>query len=274
MPYTSLLITVWILCFASAALAQPDETISLGRQRLISSEKILGAQDDVASVPIYFNFDQKVGLAHLGTTQYTQIEPRLPYRINSEYSYIIQPTISYQTFYNYDGYSSSGFNPTIIQSFFTQSDPKNRINSLYFGPMIQIKTNMPSQFGTSQNGAGYSAAAIHRTEDWVIGVMGFQSFGLGAIPTIGVSANNIMLRPFLTYITKKYGNYTLDVESVTNIDNGMHAYPINFMASKLIDIGDTSFLLTAGIRYYSINTIIGGAQGWGGRLGLTYAFSN
>ena len=265
------------LALASLANAQSTDSISTplgpGKDRLISSERQLQAQDDVGSVSMYYNFDQKIGVAHQGSTQYTQIEPYIPYRISSEYSFVVHPELTYQTFNNFDGYSSSGLKPIIIQSFFTELDQSRRENSFGFGPMVQIRTNMPWMYGSSQNGVGYSVGAIHRSEDWVAGTYAYQSFGVGSIPAIGASANTISIQPFVTYITKRYGNITLDSESVINMDTGARSYPINLMGSRLIEIGDMPLLLTFGVRYYAINTNIGGAQGWGGRLGLTYAFS-
>ncbi|MDF9787116.1 hypothetical protein [Polynucleobacter sphagniphilus] len=272
------LLTVLMLSNFKLALAQDAntffDTLTPGKERLISTERQLQAQDDVASVPIYINFDQKVGLGHQGSTQYTQIEPWLPYRINSDYSYVVHPQITYQSFNNFDGYSSSGFKPVIIESFFTESNETRLKNSFGFGPMVQIGTNMPAMYGSSQNAVGYSMGAIHRSEDWIVGAYAYQSFGLGAMPLNGPSANNVGFQPFITYITKRYGNITLDCESITNIDTGAHAYPINLMGSKLIEVGDLPLLFTIGARYYTVNTNQGGAQGWGGRIGLTYAFSH
>ena len=272
------LLTILMLCSLKLALAQDTdsffEALTPGKERLISSERQLQAQDNVASVPIYFNFDQKVGLGHQGSTKYTQIEPWLPYRINSDYSYVVHPQFTYQSFNNFDGYSSSGFKPVIIESFFTESNVTRLKNSFGFGPMVQIGTNMPAMYGSSQNAVGYSMGAIHRSEDWIVGAYAYQSFGLGAMPLNGPSANNVGFQPFITYITKRYGNITLDCESITNIYTGAHAYPINLMGSKLIEVGDLPLLFTIGARYYTVNTNQGGAQGWGGRIGLTYAFSH
>jgi hypothetical protein len=278
MTFTRALFAAIIMAQALLGYAQTSNPISAplspGKARLISSERQLQAQEDIASVPIYYNFDQKVGTAHKGSTQYTQIEPYIPYRINSDYSWVLHPQVTYQTFNNFDGYSSSGFKPIVIQSFFTKTGQSRLQNSFGFGPMVQIRTNMPWMYGSSQNGVGYSLGAIHRTEDWVMGTYAYQSFGVGATPTIGATANNISIQPFVTYITKRFGNITLDSESAINIDTGARSYPINLMASRLIEIGDIPLLFTLGVRYYAINTNIGGAQGWGGRIGLTYAFSH
>ena len=274
MPLRIALFFTLMASFFNHSIAQTGQSLSRGDERLISSERILGAQDEVGSIPISYNFDQKVGLAHQGRTQYTKIQPYLPYRINSDYSFVVQPNISYQSFHNFDGYSSSGLNPVVIQSFFTESNQSRRTNSFGIGPMVQIKTNMPWMYGSSQNGAGYSLGAIHRTEDWIIGITAYQSFGLGAAPTTSMSANNVSFRPFVSYITKRYGNFTLDSESLINLDKGLHSYPVNLTGSKLVNIGDTPLLFTLGVRYYTVNTMVGGAQGWGGRVGVTYAFSN
>ena len=242
-------------------------------EALISSERAQQAIDDVTSVNITYNYDQKVGIGHQGSTQYTKIMPYLPYRINADYSFVVEPTISYQSFNNFDGYSSSGLNPTTIQTFFTQSNQTHRRLSYGIGPMVQIRTNMPWMYGSSQDGVGYSLGAIHRTEDWIVGFTGYQSFGVGSNPAVGPTANNIFLKPFVTYITKRYGNFTLDAEPILNLNTGYHSYPLNFTGSKLLNLGDVPLLFTVGVRYYTVNTTVGGAQGWGGRIGLTYAFS-
>jgi hypothetical protein len=268
-----LFISLCAFYFTSLAFAEPVNPLNPGVEKLISTQRLLQPQDNVASVPIYYNFDQKVGLAYKGSTQYTEIEPFIPYRLSSEYSFVVHPQITYQSFTNFDGYSGSGLKPIIIQSYFTQSDPNRRVNSFGIGPMVQIRTTMPWMFGSSQNGAGYSVGAAHRTENWVYSLYGYQVFGLGATPTMGPSANNIYLQPAITYITKRYGNITLNSESIINMNTGAHSYPLNLMGSRLIAIGDVPLLFTLGLRYYTVNTNIGGAQGWGGRLGITYAFS-
>ncbi len=135
MPSIRALFAANILALASLVNAQSSDSISVplspGKESLISSERKLEAQEDVASVPIYYNFDQKIGAAHKGSTQYTEIVPYIPYRINSDYSWVLHPQVTYQTFQNFDGYSSSGFKSTIIQSFLPeQVSPDCRIHSV------------------------------------------------------------------------------------------------------------------------------------------------
>lgn len=263
-----------ILGMTLPLIAVAQQSLTPGEQRLVTTERVLNAQEDVATVPLTYDFDQKVGSAHQGSTQYTKLSPYVPFRINSDYSLVVMPTVTYQSFNNFDGYSSSGFAPTKIQTYFTQSNQAHQKFSYGVGPMVQIRTNMPFMYGSSQNAVGYSFGAIHRSEDWIVGVLGYQSFGMGSIQTNNVSATNVFARPFVTYITKRYGSITLDSESLINTTSGSHSYPINLMGSKIVNFGDIPLLLTIGARYYAVNTIYGGAQGWGGRLGITYAFSN
>lgn len=258
----------------SKVAAAQQQPLTLGQERLLTTEQVLNAQEDVATVPITYNFDQKVGSSRQGTTQYTKLSPYVPYRLNSDYSLVVMPTLTYQSFNNFDGYSSSGLAPTKIQTYFTQSNQKHRKFSYGIGPMVQIRTNMPFMYGSSQNALGYSWGAIHRTEDWIVGVLGYQSFGMGTTQPNNISASNLYARPFVTYITKRYGSITLDSESLLNTPTGAHSYPINLTSSKIINFGDVPLLFTLGARYYTVNTIYGGAQGWGGRVGITYAFSH
>lgn len=268
------IIPMLALSLAYPQIAAAQKPLSLGEERLVTSERVLNAQEDVATVPLTYNFDQKVGSSRQGSTQYTRLSPYVPFRINSDYSFVVMPTVTYQTFNNFDGYSGSGFAPTKIETYFTQSNQSHKKLSYGLGPMAQIRTNMPFMYGSSQNAVGYSFGAIHRSEDWIIGVLGYQSFGLGSIQPDNLSATNVFARPFATYITKSYGNITLDSESILNTTSGAHAYPINLTTSKIVSFGDIPLLLTIGARYYIVNTIYGGAQGWGGRIGMTYAFSN
>lgn len=269
----SLFISV-LLGIALPKVASAQQTLTPGEERLVTTERVMNALEDVATVPLTYNFDQKVGSNHQGFTHYTKLSPYVPFRINSDYSFVVMPTVTYQTFNNFDGYSSSGFAPTKIQTYFTQSNQSHQKFSYGIGPMLQIRTNMPFMYGSSQNAVGYSFGAIHRSEDWIVGALGYQSFGLGPIQQDNLSASNVSLRPFVTYITKRYGSITLDSESIVNTTSGAHSYPINLTGSKIVNFGDTPLLLTIGARYYTVNTIYGGAQGWGGRFGITYAFSN
>lgn len=269
----SLLISI-ILGMTFPKIVAAQKSLTPGEERLVTSERVLNAQEDVATVPITYNFDQKVGSAHQGSTQYTKLSPYVPFRINSDYSFVVMPSVTYQTFNNFDGYSSSGFAPTKIQSYFTQSNQSHQKFSYGIGPMVQIRTNMPFMYGSSQNAVGYSFGAIHRSEDWIVGMLGYQSFGVGTVQPNNVSASNIFARPFVTYITKRYGSVTLDSEALLNTPTGSRSYPINLTGSKIVNFLDVPLLITLGARYYTVNTIYGGAQGWGGRLGITYAFSN
>lgn len=255
-------------------IAIAQKILTPGEERLVTTERVLNAQEDVATVPIIYDFDQKVGSAHQGSTQSTKLAPYVPYRINSDYSFVVMPSVTYQTFNNFDGYSSSGFAPTKIQSFFTQSNQAHLKFSYGIGPMVQIRTNMPFMYGSSQNAIGYSVGAIYRSEDWIVGMLGYQSFGMGTVQPNNASASNIFARPFVTYITKRYGSITLDSEALLNTPTGAHSYPINLTGSRIVSFADVPLLITIGARYYTVNTTYGGAQGWGGRLGITYAFSH
>lgn len=241
------------------------------REDLLISEKILNAHEDVATVPLSFNFDRNTGMQHRGSTQYVTLQPYVPFRLDENYSVVVYPTATYQYFQNFDGINSQGFKPFVLQSFLTQSGQSTLRTSFGAGPMVVIPSGAGLEFGSKQTGVGYSLAGIHRTERWVTGFLGYQSFAVSA-PTQGLSANNVQLRPFLTFITSKAGNITLDTETSVNMDNGMRSVPINLMASKIINFGPQPLLVTLGARYYAVNTMFGGAQGWGGRIGLMYAF--
>lgn len=241
------------------------------REDLLISEKVLNAHEDVASVPLSYNFDRNTGTQHTGTTQYVTLQPYVPFRLDADYSVVLYPTATYQYFQNFDGINSQGFKPFVLQSFLTQSGQSTLKTSFGAGPMVVIPSGAGLEFGSRQTGVGYSLAGIHRTERWVTGFLGYQSFAASA-QQLGMSANNAFLHPFLTFITAKAGNITLDTETTINLDSSMRSIPINLMASKIINFGPQPLLITLGARYYAVNTMFGGAQGWGGRIALTYAF--
>lgn len=243
------------------------------REDLLISEKVLNAHEDVGSVPISYNFDRNTGEQHRGTTQYVTLQPYVPFRLDADYSIVLYPSATYQYFQNFDGVNAQGFKPFVLQSFLTQSGQNTLRTSFGAGPMVVIPSGAGLEFGSRQTGVGYSLGGIHRTEQWVTGFLGYQSFAASASQP-GMSANNAFLHPFLTFITAKAGNITLDTETTINLDSGMRSVPINLMASKIVNFGSQPLLVTLGARYYAVNTMFGGAQGWGGRIGLMYAFPN
>lgn len=243
------------------------------REDLLISEKVLNAHEDVASIPLSFNFDRKVGTQHTGTTTYVNTQPYVPFRLSSDYSWVLYPSITYQWFNNFSGINAQGFKPVVVQSYFTQSGQSTLRTSFGAGPMMVIASGSGIEFGSKENGVGYTLGGIHRTERWVVGFLSYQSFAVGA-PKFGPSANNVWANPFVKFITEKAGNLTINTETLINMDTGARSVPINIMGSKIVNFGSQPLLLTVGARYYAVNTMFGGAQGWGGTVGLMYAFSN
>jgi hypothetical protein len=124
------------------------------REDLLISEKILNAHEDVASVPISFNFDRNIGTQHTGTTQYVTLQPYVPFRLDSDYSVVLYPTATYQHFQNFDGINAQGFKPFVLQSFLTQSGQNTLRTSFGAGPMVVIPSGAGLEFGSRQTGVG------------------------------------------------------------------------------------------------------------------------
>lgn len=244
------------------------------KEELLISEKLLNAHEDVASIPISYNFDQKVGKAHQGTTNYVSIQPYVPLRLSADYSFIVYPSVTYQHFNNFDGVYSQALKPIILQTFISQSGQSTLRTSFGLGPMMVIPTGAGLEFGTQQTGVGYSFGGFHRTERWVAGLLGYQSFGVTPPQKLPPSANYVALHPTLKFITSKAGSITLNSEATFHTDGQGNSVPINLMGSKIVSFGKQPLLLTLGIRYWAVSTGYGGAQGWGGRIGLMYSFAD
>ena len=150
-------------------------------------------------IPLSFNFDQNIGTQHTGTTQYVTLHPYVPFRLNPDYSFVIYPSVTYQYFQNFDGINAQGFKPYVLQSFLSQSGQSTLKTSFGAGPMVVIPSGAGLEFGSRQTGVGYSLGGIHRTERWVTGFLGYQSFVVSA-PQAGLSANNVSLNPFIKFI--------------------------------------------------------------------------
>jgi hypothetical protein len=244
------------------------------KEELLISEKVLNAHEDVAAIPITYNFDQKVGQAHQGTTNYINAQPYVPFRLSENYSFVLYPSFTYQYFNNFDGINSQAFKPIVLQTFFTQSGQTTLRTSFGVGPMMVIPTGAGLEFGTQQTGVGYTFGGFHRTERWVVGLLGYQSFGVSPPQKLPPSANYVSVHPTIKYITAKAGSITLNSEATFHTDGQGNSVPINLMGSKIVSFGNQPLLLTLGVRYWAVSTGYGGAQGWGGRIGVMYSFAD
>lgn len=243
------------------------------KEELLISEKRLNAHEDVASIPLSYNFDRNIGSEHKGTTNLISVQPYVPFRLTEDYSFIVFPSLTYQYFENFDGKNAQALKPVILQTYIAQSGQSTLRTSYGFGPMVAIPTGAGPEFGSRQTGVGYSFAGFHRTERWVVGLLGYQSFATSSQLNVP-SANNVFVHPTIKFITSKAGSIALDSEAFFNTDGQGNSIPVNLMGSKIINFGSQPFLLTLGVRYWAVNSTYGGAQGWGGRLALTYSFAN
>ena len=87
----------------------------------------------------------------------------------------------------------------------------------------------------------------------------------------GNDINSSYLQPFLNYTTPTAWTFGLNTESTYNWTTSEWSIPINATISKLVNIGGQRVSLQSGVRYYASSTT-GGADGWGGRLSVTFLF--
>ncbi|UWQ93220.1 hypothetical protein K3727_00845 [Rhodobacteraceae bacterium M382] len=79
------------------------------------------------------------------------------------------------------------------------------------------------------------------------------------------------VQPFLSYTTPDAWTFTLNSETTYDWIRKDTALPVNFVVTKLVNIGDQPVSIGAGVRYWADSTT-NGPDGWGARLVLTFLF--
>ena len=83
--------------------------------------------------------------------------------------------------------------------------------------------------------------------------------------------NQTFLQPVIAYTTSQAWTFTLQGEDTYDWQTREWSAPVNFLVSKVVNVGGQPVSIVGGVRYW-IDSPDTGPHGFGGRLGMTFLF--
>jgi hypothetical protein len=227
------------------------------------------------SVPIQYNWNQKLGPSGEGYQSVTNIQPVLPFSLNDEWNLIsrtILPIIDQHGLVAGGQADKSGIGD-VTQSFFFS--PKHPTASGWIwgaGPVILVPTGSDELLSGEQWGAGPTVVALKQSNGWTRGILANHIWSLdNSPPDDKDKINQTFLQPFFSYTTHTYTTYGINTESTYDWQTREWSAPINLFVTQLFKVGHQPMSLQAGPRYW-VDSPKDGAEGWGFRVAFTLLF--
>lgn len=267
-PLKQLLLTALITPFLSTTAQAETSAEELAKQ----------ANNPVAalySLPVQYNWNQKMGPTGDGMQAVTNIQPVLPFDLNEDWNLISRTILPFVDQHGLapDGLADASGTGDITQSFFFS--PKRPSESGWitgFGPAILIPTGSDELLSSKQWGLGPTAVALKQSDGWTRGILANHIWGLnGSPPDNKEKVNQTYLQPFLVYTTHTYTSFGVNTESTYNWQSKEWSVPVNLFVTQILKLGGQPLSIQAGPRYWA-DSPEDGAQGWGARVAVTLLF--
>lgn len=224
------------------------------------------------SAPFQFNYDQNIGADDEGDRYLLNIQPVIPITLNDDWNIIsrtILPVISQDNIFAGEG-SQTGLGDTVQSLFFSPQIPTESGWIWGAGLVFLLPTATDDLLGAEQWGVGPTAVALRQSGPWTYGAL-FNHIWSFAGDNDRADVNATFIQPFLNYTTKSAVTFTLNSESTYDWESEQWGVPVNVVVSKVIQMGDLTTSLGAGVRYWAESTE-SGPEGFGGRLVFTMLF--
>ena len=214
-------------------------------------------------LPFAYNHNQDLGLANNMIQGQFQLNPVIPFAIDNQTSIILRPMLT-SNFNNQDSTVSNQPVPLQLETFFAW-DPGLWVYGA--GPYVQAPARNMNN-GSKQTGVGISASAYYKPTHWVVGFIGYNSWGIGGDTSSG-TANQFQMTPSVSYTTNNAWTYTFQSKVNYNYNSSGATNQMTLSGGKTIKLLGEPVMFQIGPTYMATHTPTS-AKGWGGFLGLTW----
>lgn len=227
------------------------------------------------SLPVQYNWDQKMGRTGNGMHSVTNIQPVLPFELNDDWDLIsrtILPIINQHGLAPDGQADKTGIGDVTQSFFFSPKKPTDIGWILGVGPAILILVGSNDLLSSKQWGLGPTAVALKQSNGWTRGMLANHVWGLDGSPPDGKEkVNQTFLQPFLSYTNDTYTTFGVNTESTYNWQTHQWSVPVNLTVTQLLKISGQPLTIQVGPRYWA-DSPEGGAQSWGLRAAVAFLF--
>lgn len=253
----------WLL---HAVLSQAEDSVELAK-------KALNPVAAMYSLPVQYNWDQKLGAEKDGKRSVTNIQPVLPFSLDENWNLISRTILPVIDQHGLSGDADTSGVGDVTQSFFFS--PKQPTASgwiLGAGPALLIPTGSNDVVSSEQWGLGPTAVALKQSNGWTRGILANHLWGLEGSPADGKDkVNQTFMQPFLSYTNASLTTFGINSESTYDWQSKQWSIPVNLTVTQLLKIDGHPITLQAGPRYW-LDSPDNGPQGWGFRFAVTLLF--
>lgn len=232
------------------------------------AKKLANPIANMVSVPLQYDYYGNMGPDKKGSSQVLLVQPVIPIDMKGGDNIILRPVVTSMWQNNLNGFSGYGFNNVTLETFYT---PNTGTSMMYgFGPVLVSPSGSSGYFGSQQTGGGVTGVLLDRKGPWTYGTMAYQTWSLGGNGASGTQ-NNFYYQPFVAYVTHNAWTFTVVDQGNYNYDQHKAVNTYFFNIGKLVVHHKLPVNYTAGVSYTGTSTP-GGAQGFGARAQITFAF--
>lgn len=268
------------LCAASPAFAQVGAVATQERAEEkrgeVDAELAKKTQNPIAnlaSLPLQYNYDEKIGPTEAGRKSVLNIQPVLPFSLNQDWIVIsrtIVPLIEQAGSLPDGAADASGLGDITQSLFFSPKKPTDSGWIWGAGPVFLLPTASDDLLGSKKWGIGPTAVALRQAHGWTVGMLANHVWSVaGDNDRQDISAS--FLQPFLSFTTKTYTTFGVNTESTYDWKSKEWSVPVNFSVSQMFKVGQQIMSLQLGVRHWA-DSAPNGPQGTGYRLQLTFLF--
>lgn len=245
LTYRCVLAALWcIFPFLSAVAGDPDQDYA---QEANLARQLSNPVAALISVPLQFNYDQKIGTRRNGDRVTMNIQPVVPFSLNNEWNLIsrtILPVVSQRDIAFGSG-NQFGLGDTVQSFFFSPKNPTTGGWIWGAGPVLLLPTGTDRLLSARKWGAGPTAVGLRQSGPWTYGML-FNHIWSFAGNSNRNNVNSSLLQPFVSYTTPTAITYSLSTESIYDWQTRSWTAPVNFNISKVTRLNGQLVSIGAG----------------------------
>jgi hypothetical protein len=236
------------------------------------AKKLSNPIASLISLPFQGNYDENIGPARDGRRFTLNIQPVIPFDLNTEWSLISRTILPITDQHNiFPGAGNQSGIGDVLQSFFFS--PKARTSDGWIwgaGPVLLLPTGSDDLLSARSWGVGPTAVLLKQESGWTYGGL-FNHIWSVAKDQDRSYVSSTFLQPFISYTTKDAWTYGLNTESTYDWNAKEWSVPINAYVTKLVRFGEQPVSLGVTARYWA-DSPTNGPHGWGARFIVTFLF--